>query len=148
MPEFDTLADVIRRIGVPANRILLDPRPGTATVKDVVRHVEGDNKRLIEMVDRTLVEKAGCLRSSYLAMHIAARIWAHDERSNNIGMTLGPDAMFMWSPNNVRLPDATFTRWVRLPGRVVPQEAVADIAPTSPSRRLAKGTRRRRWPAS
>ena len=59
-----TLADLLRELGdVPPERVFWDPLPGTATVADVIRFVDGDDKRLVELVDGTLVEKArGVLR--------------------------------------------------------------------------------------
>src|SRR5436853_4759200 len=54
-----TVADLLHQLGdVPAERVLWDPRPGTATEADVIRYVDGDDKRLVELVDGTLVEKA------------------------------------------------------------------------------------------
>src|SRR5579872_2952148 len=53
-----TLADLLHELGdVPPERVLWEPRPGTATVADVIRFVDGDDKRLVELVDGTLVEK-------------------------------------------------------------------------------------------
>jgi hypothetical protein len=55
--RFTTLADVLHALGdIPADRVRLDPRPGTATVRDLIRlwKVEG---KMCELVDRTLVAK-------------------------------------------------------------------------------------------
>src|SRR5262245_44041612 len=52
-----TIADVLARLGdIPADRIRLDPRPGTATAEDTfeVKRREG---KLCEVIDGVLVEK-------------------------------------------------------------------------------------------
>ena len=50
--KFDT-AQVLRdRLGgIQARRVLLDPRPGTATIRAVIRYVDGNDKSLVELVD-------------------------------------------------------------------------------------------------
>ena len=45
--KIDTVAELLHRLGdIPPERVLWDPIPGTATESDVIRHVDGDNKRL------------------------------------------------------------------------------------------------------
>ena len=41
---------------IPLSRIVMDPWPGSATEKDLLVFVERD-KRLVELIDGTLVEK-------------------------------------------------------------------------------------------
>ena len=75
-PRFDTAADVVRHLGgIPAQRILMHPAPGTATEKDVVALVDGDNKRLVELIDGVLVEKAMGAEASMLAVWLARGSW-------------------------------------------------------------------------
>jgi hypothetical protein len=68
--RYETLADVLERVGhVPAERILLDPRPGNATEADLLdSSVTGG--RSCELVDGILVEKAMGYREGYLAVRI------------------------------------------------------------------------------
>ena len=55
--HFDNAAEWLHSLGdVPPERILFDPRPGTATEADLLLLVERD-KRLCELIDGTLVEK-------------------------------------------------------------------------------------------
>jgi hypothetical protein len=55
---FDTLDDLLESLGgISPRRVLLKPTPGTATVRDVIRHIDADKKRLVELIDGTLVEK-------------------------------------------------------------------------------------------
>src|SRR5262249_56542082 len=54
----ETLADLHRRLGgIPLERIRCQPPPGTATEEDVLLRPNGE-KRLFELVDGVLVEKA------------------------------------------------------------------------------------------
>ena len=54
---FRNLGELIENLGgIPAWRICLDPPPGTATKKDLLR-LHSREDRLYELVNRTLVEK-------------------------------------------------------------------------------------------
>jgi hypothetical protein len=55
--EIETIADLLDRLGdIPLNRIRFHPAPGTATELDVeIASKEG--KRMVELVEATLVEK-------------------------------------------------------------------------------------------
>ena len=67
-PVIYTVADLLHQLGdIPPERVLWDPRPGTATEADVIRYVDAANKRLVELVDGTLVEKAVGVHQSFLA---------------------------------------------------------------------------------
>ncbi len=74
---------------VPAVRVRSDPAPGTACVEDVVR-LRNTERRLYELVDGTLVEKAMGWQESLLAgilMH-----WLHKYLdTHRIGVATGPD---------------------------------------------------------
>ena len=57
-PKIRTMADLRKRLGgIPLERIWMQPPPGTATEEHVVA-AEEHEKRLCELVDGTLVEKA------------------------------------------------------------------------------------------
>src|SRR5215216_6908101 len=104
-PKIDTVADLLHQLGdIPASRVLWDPIPGTATEADVVRHVDGPERRLVELIDGTLVEKPmGFYEArvgTILAYFIEGYIDEHD-----VGITLGADAMLRILPRQVRLPD-------------------------------------------
>lgn len=60
------MSDLLRELGVSGKRVVLDPLPGTATVRELVRFNDTKvNDRLYELVDGTLVEKTVGLRESY-----------------------------------------------------------------------------------
>ncbi len=68
--ETPTLQDLVDRLGgIPLSRILAKPAPGTATEADLIQVNDG-NRRLCELVDGALVEKAMGLRESLLALVI------------------------------------------------------------------------------
>ena len=138
-PKFDTMGDVLRKLGVPAHRVFLDPRPGTATLKDVIRHVEGDHKRLVELVDKTLVEKAMGNQASFLASELLFILKLFNYQCGDVAMILGSDGMFRLMPKLVRLPDVSLTNWDRIPGRIVPKEAVTELVPDFAVEAISKG---------
>ena len=56
-PKFDNGDAFLDGLGgVPMSRVVFDPWPSTATEQDLIEFVDRD-KRLIELIDGTLVEK-------------------------------------------------------------------------------------------
>jgi hypothetical protein len=69
-PSNLTVADFLRRLGgIPAARVRLEPTPGTATEKDVIR-VLGEENRPCELAEGTLVEKAISYEESEIAAYL------------------------------------------------------------------------------
>src|SRR3954467_1964776 len=67
-PRFSDVADLLHQLGdIAPERVLMDPPPGCATEADVLRHIEGVPKRLVELVDGALVEKPMGYKESWLA---------------------------------------------------------------------------------
>jgi hypothetical protein len=59
----DTLADLLDRLGgIPLDRVLFHPPPGTATEADVIA-ADDHEDRLCELIDGVLVQKAPGFRS-------------------------------------------------------------------------------------
>ena len=112
---------------VPASRVRSDPAPGTASVEDVVR-LRNTERRLYELVDGTLVEKAMGWQESLLAgilMH-----WLHKYLDlHRIGVATGPDGMTRLFGDTVRGPDVAFVAWDRMPSGQIPKEPVPDLVP-------------------
>jgi Uma2 family endonuclease len=141
--KIDTVADLLHQLGdIPPERILWDPVPGTATEADVIRHVDGDNKRLVELIDGTLVEKtmgAYEARVGGLIVHfIEGFLEAHD-----FGISFGADATLRILPRQVRLPDVSFVSWTKLPNRELPAESVAPLVPDLAIEVLSESNTRR-----
>ncbi len=125
----ETLADLHERLGfVPLDRIRMDPLPGTATEADVIRHLDGGNKRLYELIDGTLVEKAVGTRESFLTSSIIGALFVFLQQ-HNLGTLTSPDGLYRMLAKNIRMPDVTFTPWSNLPGRRMPKTKVWGVVP-------------------
>ena len=129
MPKFETMEDLLSDLGgISPDRVRLDPVPGTATVADVLRLYE-KHKRLFELVDGTLVEKAMGAKESFIAAILIQLLHNYSDTHGRLGMTLGEAGTLKLLKGLVRIPDVSFTRWERLPGRKVPNDPVPDLVP-------------------
>lgn len=123
-----TAADLVEWFGpIPLHRICFDPPPGSATEEDVIE-IHNREDRLFELVDGILVEKTMGTYEAYLATVIALLLGNY-VREHKLGIVLGADGMMRLAPQLIRIPDAAFISWDRLPGRRVPRDPVADLAP-------------------
>jgi len=124
-PRFANAAEWLRALGgVPLERIVFDPWPGSATEADLLRFVERD-KRLCELVDGTLVEKPVGYRESVIASRLAAKLTVHcDERG--LGLVSGADSTMRMRSGRIRLPDVAFVSKERVPLVLKP---VPDLSP-------------------
>jgi Uma2 family endonuclease len=122
MPELRRYFDMI-----PAERIVLDPAPGTATKKHLIR--ENERKyRLCELVDGVLLEKPMGTKEGLLGGWLLHFLWQFLE-AHRLGIVLGGDAALELMPDLVRVPDVSFISFDRLPGRKVPAKAIAPLSP-------------------
>jgi Uma2 family endonuclease len=64
------------------------------------------------------------LPAALLIGYLHRHLDAHD-----LGIVLGADATLRLAPGQVRLPDGSFVSWDRFPGRRLPREPIADLAP-------------------
>jgi Uma2 family endonuclease len=125
----ETLADLLEQLGgIAPERVRFRPAPGTATEEDVLAIRNGPERRLCELVDGVLVEKAMGLRESYLAS-VLIMILLTFVRLRNLGLVTAPDGTMRLAPGLVRIPDVAFISWDRLPNRRVPTEPIPDLAP-------------------
>lgn len=128
-PTDDSLADLVQRLGdIPLERIRLWPPPGTATEADVIAAMEAPRKRLCELIDGVLVEKAVGYTESVLATYLIEQLNAF-VRPGNLGLVTAPDGTVRLWAGRVRMPDVAFTSWDRMPGRRRPREPVPGLAP-------------------
>ena len=67
LTEIETMADLLRQLGVDATRIRMRPLPGLATEKDVIE-IHDRTNRLCELIDGVLVEKVMGFYEGRLAM--------------------------------------------------------------------------------
>ncbi len=125
----ETFADVLRRIGdVPPERIRLRPAPGTATEQDVTAALEGPEKRICELVDGVLVEKAVGSKEGLLAGIVIQLLWNHIQE-DDLGVVVPGDGPLRLKIGLVRVPDVSFISWDRIPGGVFPDDPIAALVP-------------------
>lgn len=125
--EIETVADLLRELGVDASRIRMHPAPGTATEKDVIA-VHAQSKRSCELVDGVLVEKVMGYyeaRLAYILGYFLEVFLTH----HNCGIAVGADGFLRLGLVLVRIPDLSFTRWERLPNGQIPREPIPSLVP-------------------
>ena len=123
-----TAADLVERFGaIPLSRVRSDPPPGSASEDDVVE-IHDHEDRLYELVDGVLLEKTVGTYEAYLAVLLIRLIGDFVDREN-LGIVLGADGIMRLAPGLVRIPDASFISWDRLPGGRIPREALWSLAP-------------------
>jgi Uma2 family endonuclease len=128
-PKPESVADLIDRLGgIPAERIRLQPPPGTATERDLIRLLDAEDKRICELIDGVLVEKAMGTREGVFAAYVGRMIWNHAEKYD-LGVVLGGDSPFRFQLGLIRVPDVSFVSWARIPGEEFPDEAIAELVP-------------------
>ena len=142
-----TVADMQEHLGgIPLERILIVPPPGTATVDDVER-IRNATGRICELVDGTLVEKA----VGYFESRLAAVLIHFIERfldTARLGMVLAPDGMLNILSGLVarRMSPSSLGSVCRVAN--CPSNPSRISCPTWPSKCCPRGTRRPRCDAS
>jgi Uma2 family endonuclease len=110
-----TMADALAHLhalgNVPPERVLMRPLPGTATFADL-EAVHASGRKLVELVDGVLVEKAMGTRESFLATLLAHFLVAH-VLERRLGVVLGGDGFVRLGDDLVRAPDVSFIPWQR-----------------------------------
>jgi Uma2 family endonuclease len=138
-----TMADLLDSLGgIPAERVLLKPTPGTATEKDALFWIEGPNKRLVELVNGTLVEKGMGAGESSVNVRLITRVNLFVE-DHDLGITLGSDGTLRMGGGNMRLPDLSFIAWEDMPNEEMPEAKVWNVTPTLTVEVLSESNTRR-----
>jgi Uma2 family endonuclease len=128
-PKPESVADLIDRLGgIPAERIRMQPPPGTATEKDLLRLLDAEDKRICELIDGVLVEKAVATREGVLAAYLSRMIGNHAEEFD-LGVVLGGDSPFRFRLGLVRIPDVSYVSWGRIPGGEFPDDPISELIP-------------------
>jgi Uma2 family endonuclease len=141
--EPDTVADLLRALGgIPPERVLWTPRPGTATEEDLLRCIDREPKRLVELVDGTLVEKPMGKKEAMLAMWLGTILNNHIV-PRRLGFVAGADGPMRTTPRRVRMPDVWFVARASLPGGADDEEAIAGYPPDLIVEVLSRGNTRR-----
>ncbi|HEV2296099.1 MAG TPA: Uma2 family endonuclease [Tepidisphaeraceae bacterium] len=127
--KFENAAEWWHALGdVPLERVVMDPPPGTATEQDLLVFVERD-KRLVELIDGTLVEKPVGYEESFIALLLATAL-NNFVRPRTLGFVAGADATLHMRSGRVRLPDVSFVSIDDVPGRQRPKEPIPLVPPT------------------
>jgi Uma2 family endonuclease len=125
----ETFADLLRQIGdVPLDRIRARPAPGTATEQDVIAAYKATRKRVCELVDGVLVEKAMGANESVLACYVIQLLLNFLE-DKDLGVVLGADGALRLMPGLVRIPDVSFISRDRLTDGELPDAPIPDLVP-------------------
>lgn len=141
--NLETVADLLEHLGdIPPHRVRWKPCPGTATEQDVITAEAALDKRLCELVDGTLVEKAVGQYESRLAVVLVFFLETY-LTDHDLGICYGADAMLRVVPGRVRLPDVSFVSWDKLPNRELPAEPVANLVPDLAVEVLSESNTRR-----
>ena len=127
--RFANGAEWLHALGdVPLERVVMNPPPGMATEQDLLTFVDRD-KRLVELIDGTLVEKPVGWLESQIALRLAMALgnFVYPRRLGAIAGEAGPLRM---RRGQVRLPDISFTSAADLPGGKFPHEPIPALPPT------------------
>lgn len=124
--DVDTVADLLRRLAVPARRVWAIPSPGTADEDDLL-YATVQLGRRCELVEGTLVEKPVGNDESEVGLYLGTLIVAVVV-PGKLGHVLGADGLFRCLPRQVRSPDVAFVARAQLPnGR--PAGPIWDVGP-------------------
>lgn len=125
----ETIAELLHRLGdVAPERIRMHPSPGTAVEDDVERcKYQSGEKRLLELVEGTLVEKAVGQYESQLAVILSYYLFDFLKKQP-LGILLGADAGHRLEAGLVRMPDVGFISRPRLK-ELKKRPAVVPFAP-------------------
>ncbi len=139
--ELDWPEIIGRRFGpIPPWRVRSEPQPGTATERDVLR-IHACEKRLCELVDGILVEKATGYEESLVAMQISHCLLNFVSR-RKLRVVAGEAGMLKLARGLVRIPDVSFVSYDRLPGRKAPRQPIPRLAPNLAVEVLSQGNTR------
>jgi len=127
--KFANGAEWLHALGdIPLERVVMDPPPGTATEQDLLLFVERD-KRLVELIDGTLVEKPVGWIEALIAVRLITAL-NNFAMPRKLGVVAGADGTLRMVSGRVRLPDVTFVSIADLPGGQVPPESIPTLPPT------------------
>jgi Uma2 family endonuclease len=125
---FEDVGELLERLGgIPAERICLNPPPGTATKRDLLRK-HGRPRKLYELVENTLVEKPMGRPESYIAAELG-RLLGNFVVEHDLGFCTGADDLIELMPKLVRGPDVCFVAWSKRPDKTVDTDAISKSVP-------------------
>jgi hypothetical protein len=125
-----TFAEFHARLGgVPLDRLLMKPPPGTATEADLLAAWQTPPHHRCELVDGALIEKFGSLWGAIAVGVLCHRLgtWADE---TDAGVALMGNFPYRLASGLIRLPSFSFTPWERFPNEELPDEEVGSFVPT------------------
>jgi Uma2 family endonuclease len=135
-----TMAEVLDQLGgIPPNRVLMTPTPGTATEQDVIA-IHDREHRLCELIDGVLVEKMMGFEESIYAGWVVYYLIAY-LKGRKIGQAFTADGLVRLAGGQIRIPDAAFISRERLSR--IKRGTILEIAPDLVVEVLSKGNTRR-----
>ena len=140
--RFRNMDDVLRSLGgIPPSRVRMDPPPGAATIRDLIRLWKAEG-RMCELVDGTLVEKPMAIPESHIAGLIQTAINIY-LAANKIGFTTGEQGMLKLVKGLVRAPDVASVSWDQLPQPKLPRDPIQSLYPDLAVEVYSKGNTRK-----
>lgn len=122
-----TLDDHLKLLGdIPAQRVHIDPPPGTATTDDWLAAVGRGS--VCELVDGTLVDKTMGIYESLIAAVLIGYFRAASG-DGRVGITSGEQGLIQLAGGQCRAPDVAFFRWDKLPGGRFPPGKAPQVTP-------------------
>lgn len=119
-----TVADLLKHLGVPAKRVLMKPQPGKATERDLLRC----KLKLVELIDGVLVEKAMGWYEARLGFVLGFYLQLYN-REHQAGILLGEQGLMRVRPGQLRMPDVAFYSWNHFPKRLLPRGQILGVVP-------------------
>jgi Uma2 family endonuclease len=127
LADVANLAELLDRLGnVPLERIRFGPGFGSATEEDVLRLLEGPEKRICELIDGVLVEKPMGFKESSIATVIVQHICNFLDE-NDLGIAFCPNAPIRVKPGRIRFPDTGFISWKHFPNEEFPEDKISNV---------------------
>src|SRR5436309_9128643 len=113
--------------GVPLERVIFDPWPGTATEEDLLRKVEVEDC-MCELINGTLVQKPVGMYESQVAAVLIHFLMSFVV-PRRLGLVSGGDGPMRLKLGLVRLPDVAFASTERLRQAEVRRNPIPSLAP-------------------
>src|SRR5688500_8032331 len=138
LKEMDSIVELLEQLGgISPHRLRLHPPPGKATESDILR-VRARTGRLCELVDGALVEIVMGFREASIALWLGYMVQDFLQGSDQ-GIVAGADGTVKLWPGLVRIPDLSFVRWEKLPGRQLPELPIPQLVPDLAVEVLSEG---------
>lgn len=132
-----TLAEVLHDLGdIPVERIRFPI--GSATEKDVIRLLDGDDKHICELINGVLVEKTMGVRESIIALNCGHHICGYLEEHDR-GIAFTADGPIRIKRGRIRFPDTGFVSWDRITDDDFLESAILDAIPNLAVEVISKG---------